>query len=331
MKPTKRLVKINSTPLKSAPFGKFSDKIVGYGATTFSGMYYKIFKKYWNNSIFARVRRNYYHSNFQDGFLEVYVPTFANQEENMSYHRIVLKVVPGLDQEIFENQIQEVRHSRKVSDRRTRNRGGPAGKIDSESIFIIAPRLSPKGLGLWREDRERRSKGEEPKRKWVLRARYLTTPGIIPRIRVCPVIARAPEVIMIRLLKVITGFYEDRLKAVLRSLHLGNKLSEWQGSITATLLYITSLVEKKGLLTLANAMRCLVHTLNWLRLKRRQIIEHLAQQSHIMNLIHKIKPYQPVLEKIKLNHNPFQLEPDSPLIKTLIQLCHVATGPPHHP
>ncbi len=314
--------------LRPAPFARFSDRIMEYMATTFSPMYARVFRQYWHNSVFSRMKKNYYSSNFMESRGEIWIPTIMSLEQNMKFYRIAWVIVAKGDREDFKEKVKQLRHDRRVSHPRAYNKGGAAGKMDSETLIYIWKEGSPRNKARWRQDKKRVREGLKPKEEWILRDYYLTTPGIVPKIRACPFWAETPEIAVMNILKVITGFIEDRIKAMIGSFHLKSKLSSWRGSLTSTLLYITNLIEKRGLGAIANGLRCMTHTLNWLRQKRRQIIAHLAQQTHIMSLIHKIKPFQPLLERIRANHNPYQLEPKSPLIKTLLQLCYVAKGPP---
>jgi len=305
---------------EQAAFVDFNDSVTGFANTTFSPMYARVFKKYWDNEFYARMHHSYFYSNFNFGLFEFYIPTFESLDNNMKYSRIAIKIVPELDDEIYAKAIEELR-TKHVSDPRTLNKGGPAGLIDSESLFVVARKLGPKALEKWREDRDRSKKGLKKKMDWFLKAKRLTLPEVVPNIRVFPIITKVPEIVLKRLLTILIKFYEKRLKAFYESFNLDSLSSDYSES---SLVYsISHILESKGLGFLSNAILCLNHSLNWLRQKRTQIIAEMARQTNINRTLAKISEIKPILRQITNAKNPFILEPDSPLMETLIQLVNL--------
>lgn len=280
---------LNTTTLKKGRqphFGKFSDSIIGIGATAFSPMYTRIFKQYWDNTFYARMKRNYYYSSFEDGILEYYIPTFMDVEQNMKYHRIVITVIPELDQETFMGEAEKLNRNHFTL--------GPAGTVDSTTIAIIAPKLKKRGF-----IRSRRLKGN---------------------VLACPIISKVPEIAMRRLLQILQGFYEGRIKAMISAFNLDRCLSTWRGSLNSTLLYIINSILEKISSDIANGLRCLLHSLNWLSYKLKELIGQMANQTNIMRLIETISVYKPLFEGLKAKRNSFELEHNAPLLSSLIEL-----------
>ncbi|GAJ11843.1 unnamed protein product, partial [marine sediment metagenome] len=147
-----------SLSVKTIPFGNFSDKIIEYAATTFSPIYHHVVKKHWDNSRFARVRKNYYYSSFKDGIVEVYIPTFADKSRNMKYHRIIIKTLPYLDKEIMLDEAENLRKHIYVS-----KGHGPVGITDSTTIVLMARHISPAALIQYRKDKKLIYYGLKPK------------------------------------------------------------------------------------------------------------------------------------------------------------------------
>ncbi len=295
--------------IKDIPFGNFSDKIVGYCSTTFSPMYRRIFSKYWNNAMVANVRKNYCFSDFEEGIVEIYIPTFLDPSRNMKFHRIVVKTLPYLDHKIMEEETVKLRSKRYVSEGR-----GPAGIVDSESIVLMARHISPEALVEYRKDKKRNYYGLKPERKWFLKAKKLRG-----NILIMPIITKVPEIAMKRLLTVLKKFYHARIKAFVESFHLMNFQYD-RHNLQSSLYYISSILEERVSFVLGNAVRCLSTVYDWFDNKRRQIIQHLSRQTYIMNLFHQIEQIKPLLGEIRRGSNPFKLDVDPELVTQLLTL-----------
>lgn len=306
-------VEVKKLSTKEISFGKFSDKIIGYFATTFSPMFYRVFKKHWNNSWFARVRKNYFYSNFQQGIAEVYIPTFQHLDFNMNYHRIVIKVVPYLDKKIMKEE-SDILRKRKFN----ANGRGAMGVVDSQTIVLVAQHISPEALKEWRKDRKRKELGLKPKREWYLRAKRILSGHVM----IMPIICMIPEIVMKRLLTVLKKFYDKRIKNFVESFHL-MKFHYDRYSMVNTLYYITSIIENNISLALGNALKCLSSIYDWLNKKQNQIIKHLARQTQLINLFKQINQIKPLLREIKQKNNPFKIGADPKLLTSLIEILQV--------
>lgn len=319
---------------EQAAFNDFSDTIIGYANTTFSPLYARVFKRYWDNEFYARMKHSFFYSNFDFGLFEFYVPTFASPELNMKYSRIAIKVVPELDDEIYANAIEELR-TRRVSDPRTFNRGGPPGQVTSESLFVVGRKLSAKFLKLYLADKERSKKGLKKKMDWYLRAKKLTPPEAVPNVRAMPIIAREPERVMKRLLEIVMGFFDESTRKMCESFHLNvqriRKPYRTQFKVSTTYyrtFYSTCSLhlEEIGLSSLANGVLCLAETLDWLCQKRAEIIAEMARQSNVMRAIAKIDPIKPLireLEQLSSSENPFNMEERTPILEAFQTLMNL--------
>jgi len=303
----------NVNSIKSIPFGNFSDKIIEYAATTFSPIYARVVKKHWDNSRFARVRKNYYFSSFEDGIVEVYIPTFQHESLNMNYHRIIIKTLPYLDKEIMLEESQILQKRKYVSHGR-----GPAGTIDSTTIVLMARQISPSALIQYREDKKLIYYGQKPKREWFLRGKKRQG-----NLMIMPIITKVPEIAIKRLLTVLMKFYKDRLKALVKSLYLMRFHYEERSTMSSALYYITSCIREKISLSLGNAVSCLSRVYDWFREKKLQIIGHLARQTQIMNLFKQISKVKPLIREIQRQNNPYKLDVDPELLTQLVQILQV--------
>ncbi|MEM2146368.1 MAG: hypothetical protein QW279_13475, partial [Candidatus Jordarchaeaceae archaeon] len=91
---------MNTEAALSQIFGEYCDKLLQYCNETFSTMYAKIFKKYWHDGrYYAKMNRNYATTDWQRAQYEVYIPTRENQDQNLSYFRLTVKVLPEVDAE----------------------------------------------------------------------------------------------------------------------------------------------------------------------------------------------------------------------------------------
>jgi len=82
-------------------YGDYQQRVLNLFANCEAVMYPRVFKKHWDNDLFARMRRNYYKTDWENATCEVYIPTFEDMESNMKYYRIIVKVQPKLDRDIW--------------------------------------------------------------------------------------------------------------------------------------------------------------------------------------------------------------------------------------
>lgn len=296
-------------------FGSFNDRVIGLSATSFSPMYRRVFEKYWRNAMFHKMPRAYNYSNYEEGIFEFYLPTFDRLEEGVNYQRIVIKTLPGLDPEIMEEEAKKLRRQRFVCHGR-----GPNGRIDSESIFLVAPRLSPEGLAKWQEDKRRERVGLKPKKEWVCRAKH-PHPGTM----IMPIINRLPESCVKRMLVLLANFLQKRLNALLKTFNLSPSTHFGKQH---PLYYIHSInIIETISLTLSNTIKCISHAINWFRLKIKQIYGEIGRQNTIIMVARKIGEIKPLLREITSNHTPFKTNPEPQLLTVLTNILS-GPGPP---
>ena len=120
--------------LESSPFGVFVEELVEMLMDTFAPMYQKVYRPLWNNGVYGEVKRPYYYVDHDSGILEFYVPTCLNGEGFMQYNRIVVRILPELDLKVWNSERRSLEHPFT----------SPAGLIDSESIFLVAPSTTEK-------------------------------------------------------------------------------------------------------------------------------------------------------------------------------------------
>lgn len=271
-------------------FGPFSDQIIGLGATALSPMYVRVFKQYWDNATYSRMKRNYYASSYEQGTLEYYIPTFMDVERNMKYHRIVIATTPQLDKNSLVREAHKHLETRSIT---------PAGIIDSTTIFMVSPRLSRRG--------------------------FIHSRKLSETCYACPIVTASPELALKRILKILSTFYTRRIKAMVGAFNLESCFSDWRGSFNATLLYITSIIEQIHR-DIANGLSCLLHSLNWFKYKLKEIIDQVARQTNIMRVLHVIEPFHALFQELKAKKNTFELNPSNPLLVALASFAKCRSG-----
>ncbi len=262
------------------PFGKYSEDVVGCMATTLSPMYVHVFRKHWNTQFQARVKRNYYQSDFDEGLVECYVPTFASLETNMKYHRIVVKVLPQISKEIMETEGTRLDRTRDFT---------PAGTIDSTTVFLVSPRLTKRGF---------------------IRSRKLPANTYL-----CPVVSPNPRTAVDRIIRILAKFYEKRLRALMGSFNL-DSLMEWRGSITNTLLYIVKNVIEKISSDLAIGAECMVHSIRWLEMKLRELRDQNELEHAVLKVVLRVRESIPMVRRLR-RVNGYDFEGCSQLLRSL--------------
>lgn len=286
-------------------FSRFSDRVIELCATTFSPMYARVFSRYWQNSLYGRMPRPYSVSDWENGVYEFYVPTFADSERNMKYHRIVVRTVPYLDKKIL------MKEGREIKKPLTCNGHGPNGIVDSETRVIVARELSPASKRKWHEDKARVKQGYKRLRDWFIRAFQDRRQNLM----IVPIINKVPEIAVKRLVKLICKFYDKRLRAFIDSWRMTPLYSSY-GENTVYFIF-KSKVESRGYHIIGNAVSCLYHSLNWLRQKLRLVKLEIGRQSRIMEVIHTIKSIKPKLKTIINISTPYSLGSTPELIKPL--------------
>lgn len=286
-------------------FSRFSDRVLELCSTTFSPMYARVFHKHWQNSFYGRMPRPYSFSDWENGVYEFYVPTFADSERNMKYHRIVVRTMPYLDKKIMMKESQGLAKPQGNT---------PNGIVDSETRFIVARELSPAGKRLWHEDAGRVKMGLKKLKQWFIKAFYSRQENLM----VVPIICKVPEITVKRLLTLLCKFYDKRLHAFVGSWRQEGLYSVY-GENTVYFIFNNKVVER-GYQIVGNAVSCLYHSLNWIRQKLRQVKLELGRQSRIIEVLYRVKAIKPLLESVFAVNTPFSLGATPTELKPLISV-----------
>lgn len=275
-------------------FGLFSERLLELCNRAFSPMYRRVFHQYWNNTVFSRVKHNYVHTDWENGIFEAYLPTNQHPDHNMSYYRIMVKVLPALDKDIIKDVLPDL----------TRPRITPAGRIDSETIVFVAPRRTDKGI---RERQYLRAFNHTPP-TWL----NCKTPGF----KTVIILNKVPEIAMKRLLMIVANFLKRRLQALLKSL----KLEPWMiDYIREERLYYMDILEHFSL-SVRNFVKSMSHAFRWVLTKMVEVMCEIGRQSIVFTVIHALPDLRSDLTRIRDASNAFRREPEPPLIKQLIQI-----------
>mgnify|MGYP001226687364 CR=1 FL=1 len=239
-------------------------------------MHFRVFKEYWSNSYHNAMPKPYYSSNIEESMIEFYIPTFSDHDGSVKYHRIILKTVPVLDKKIFRNEADKLKSTHLLK---------PNGRIDSETIIVVAQQLSEEAKALRLRYKAYKEVDPKTKNTWFLRGRK-TFQGYFEM----PVIAREPERCLKRILVRLAKFYRERLTKFLEPYHLetlARKDGSWDrseslwriGKVRHYLLYTN--VGDTGSIDYVEqqAVFCISKSIWWLNHKIRYIFGEVAKQS----------------------------------------------------
>jgi hypothetical protein len=244
-------------------FGAYVDKILGYANQTFTGMYRKIYKQYWHdNKFFSKMNQCYCTTDQENATYETYMPTADVVGGGLSYYRIVLKLVPEVDNQKFRQEVEKLR---------TPLRQVP-GTIDSELIIVLSPKLS----------------------KWgFIRAfRHVKKPGYLSSIFITKTRDKKtgksflipPQVMWTKLVRFIAEFLNKRILAWLDALKL--QPYQWDHKASNMLYYIcnNSAILTRFSHSIRTSIVSLSHSLDHLLQKIKEIkreigLENAAKQA----------------------------------------------------
>jgi len=255
---------IKSSNQPSFAFGQYVDEVLELAADVFGPAYRYVFAPYWNTSYEARIRQHYANVFWNECVYEVYLPVAAHMEMNMRYYRIVIKVVP----EISQTQAKElaVELSKPIVK--------PNGIVDSETIFIVAPR----------------------RKGWTHGFKHLPLKGH----QTCILINKNPYEIFKLLKRLIWRFLESRLNALLRKFNLqadcqANEI--WykkKGSFYYIYYYNNRRTRFRLYRHIIQTIKCLSRFLDWLKQKAK----HFKTVNQLYEKIKQIKTLQAKREVI---------------------------------
>lgn len=238
---------------QKSDFGLFSERVLELLNHSFSGMYHGIFKEHWHNSFVANMNRNYVSTDWKNGVYEVFIPTFSHAELNMNYYRVVVKVIPEADRMVVREEAENI-HAPICK---------PLGVIDSETMFIVAPR---------------RTLTARKQRQFVYGLRKSV--GHM----VCPIICNVPEICVKRILVLVSNFIRKRLRKMLESFNLENHAVYYREE---RLYYITNILASVSW-NLSNALQCLSKTLSWVIGKLKMVYGEIGRQNVVKECIWEV-------------------------------------------
>jgi len=291
------------TELPQIPFGMWQPRTLEILQSVFTPLYKRVWKKNWNNSAFAYMRRPYYYCDFEEGVYEVYVPITLDGENRMHYWRIIVKVYGEIDKETMQKNQQSLKtpYIR------------PVGIVDSETICHLAmtntKEHKQKLKALWKAG------GRKAWFKGLLRGfRHECRRGYFTII----IVNQSPDIAVKRLLALLLNFLYKRIIAFLKKL----KLQPWMFLEYLKKRQISSLlilIEKYSL-TIRNIMKSLLETFNWLKAKLKDLYAEIGRQN-----VQKTK-IKPLLREIRQVIAVFKQKnslrnrdvPDPPIIKRLV-------------
>ena len=243
---------------KELSFGAYTDKILGYANQTFTSMYRGVYKRYWDDgSFFQKMNQCYCTTDAENATYETYIPTADVVGHGLSYYRIVLKLIPEVDNQRFREEVEKLR---------TPLRQVP-GVIDSELIIVLSPKLS----------------------KWgFIRAfRHIKKPGYLSSIFITKAFDKKtrksylipPQVMWTKLVRFIAEFLNKRILAWLDSLKL--QPFQWDYNASNMLYYICS--NSEILTRFSHSIRTsivsLSHSLDWLLKKISDIKKEIGAEN----------------------------------------------------
>lgn len=264
-------------------------------------MYRRVYKAYWHNSTFARVKKNYVYTNWDKGEYEVYLPTNQHPDLNMNYFRIMVKVLPEVDKDIIKEELKGL----------IQPRVQPAGVEDSELIVFVAQKRTEKGI----------------KERQFLRSFNHSPPIFLnmksPGYKTAIVISKVPEIAMKRILMIVANFLKNRIQKLLKALGLEPWMIDY---VKEERLYYMTIIEHFSL-SVNNFVKSMSHALSWILSKLREVMYEIGRQNMIYSAIEPISRLRETLTAIKNQASPFKLGPEPPLITSLMEvLCVEGKG-----
>lgn len=271
------------TLIKASPFGDYKEQVLSLLSQAFIPTYKRVTSRYWNNAVYASVRRPYYHRDDEQDIFEFYIPTFSTPAWNMKYYRIAVKIVPEMNHAEFKNEVDALRPIKAFGGR------GPAGTIDSETICVISQRAKfpwPRGYR------------QNPGKKGYMAYAFVD---------------RIPERATKRLLTAVTAFIANRLKRLFEAFR-----QDLPDNEIRSLYYSNFLWKLERILPdVANAARCLAHLYNWFNRKIREILQLVGRQSLIQRALTHWGELRSDLEALRYGPKPLLAE-DPPILGPLI-------------
>jgi hypothetical protein len=273
-------------------FGTFSDRVLELLNHLYAPMYKHVFKRYWNNSMYARMRQNYSDTDFKGAVFETNIPTSENVEVNMQYFGITVKVLPEIDKETLRDEFQTWEHKQLVK---------PVGVLDSRLIAFVSPHLS--------------ARARHDKKKWPRGFRYRAG-------HMCAVIVSdVPEVCVKRLQVLVANFLKKRVRKLLESVNLDQLVAKEESVYYQR--YVVGIIEEFSL-SLGNMLQCLSRSLAWILKGAEFVLREVGRQNmirlhiverQVMELRETLKPFVRCSPSFKSGCDP-------PIVEKLLEVLH---------
>jgi hypothetical protein len=244
---------------KKLSLKEYQDSILNISNEIFAPMYRYVFQQYWHNSLQANMTRSYHATDWKDGKFEIYIPTSPNPEASMNYYRIIIKVCPELNNKLAREESRKQVLNPLIL---------PVGKIDSELVILITPRLNEQGF-VRGFRHEKNKKG------------YMTAVFVDKHKQPIPLMHKILE-------KIIEPFLEKRLLGIFESLDL--QPYKYDYSKLSKLYYIWNNLIASFSYSLGQIVKSFSHCLNWFAMKRRHLKTLLGDQSIEKAMLERIEP-----------------------------------------
>jgi hypothetical protein len=233
-------------------FEGFAERFMELLQDRFATLYRRVSEPVWNNGVYSCVRRAYYTCFFDLKFAEYYVPTVLNGN-TMQYHRVAVHIVPELDDEKYEQAIEYIR----------KPVNPPAGKIDSNTVFIVAPKVTRRhAFKVWKEKLNGMLK---IKRKGNCMA--------------IPIVSNIPEIAFKKLITHVVNFWDKRVRKFLEKL----KIEGWMYD------YDLRNIISNTLKVLENYNSQIVHSLRSMVAHLLYLMEGLKEALKLIGWFNKLK------------------------------------------
>ena len=269
-------------------FGSYVEALMEQLQDDFAPIHKRVSEYYWNNEVYGNVKRPYGYYDFDQGIREVYVPTVLNGENFMQFHRIVVSILPELDEGLYEGEIRRL----------LRPFTFPMGIIDSTTIFVVAPKCTE----------EHRRRVARLKRKAMLKTKRYGN------IFIYPIISPIPEIAFKKIKAALVRFWEHRIKKLLEKLKLQPYQYDYKLENIISNTITISVLEKYNKQIIHNLKSMIAHFL-WFK-------KHLKIALQKIGELNRLK--QKVLKTAKKIASILDMLPSEDREKLVLEVIHIA-------
>lgn len=270
--------------MREKQFKEYSNKILDLANETFSTMYYHVLKQYWhNNNTTASMARSYNATDRQNGIYETYIPTSEHMGHGLNYYRIIIKVVPELDNPT----------ARAEGINLWKPLITPAGYSDSELIILISPKLKTRG--------------------YIRGFKHVNKPGYLTAVFIDKY--KNPLVLWKKILeKLISPFIAKRLKALYDSLNF--QPYQYDYIELKRHYYIWNNIIAKFSVSLGLIVKSFSHVLNWIDCKVKYVQGLIGNVAVEKEMLCHIMPMNETRRRDFLYQIKAQIEASLSIMKT---------------